>query len=125
MKQTLLYLWQLPQNLLGLALLAIYGFVYSLDFNDAGVFLSERMQGAISLGHYVIVRKGQATPTTLMHEWGHCRQSLYLGPLYLVVIGLPSILHAWWWNKERGASYYAFFTERWADRLGGVKRENS
>ena len=124
LKQTLLYLWQLPQNILGLAILAFAGFEYSLDFSDAAVFLSERMKGAISLGHYIIVQKGLGTPDTILHEWGHCRQSKMLGPLYLLVIGLPSLLHAWWWNKDRGVSYYDFFTERWADRLGKVNRND-
>ena len=59
----------------------------------------------------------------LVHEYGHTIQSLMLGPLYLVVIGLPSAL---WLNtpsfarkrRREHASYYAFYTERWANRLG-------
>lgn len=27
-----------------------------------------------------------------------------------------------WWNEGRGVSYYSFYTERWADILGGVER---
>ena len=59
----------------------------------------------------------------LVHEFGHTIQSLVLGPLYLPVIGLPSAI---WLNtpqlsrRRRNAesSYYAFFTERWANHLG-------
>ena len=70
----------------------------------------------------------------IKHEQGHCRQSVMLGPLYLVVVGIPSALlnaltrlqssrydllkrigHEAYWN------YYKVYPERWADRLGGVK----
>ncbi|WP_237558582.1 hypothetical protein, partial [Cellulomonas carbonis] len=59
-----------------------------------------------------------------MHERGHVKQSIYLGWLYLPVIGVPSII---WAGLRRlglfaGRSYYSFYTESWADRLGGVKR---
>ena len=56
------------------------------------------------------------------HEYGHCRQSRILGPFYLLVIGLPSLLWALWWTPGRSVGYYSFYTERLADRLGGVKR---
>lgn len=59
----------------------------------------------------------------LVHEYGHTVQSLILGPLYLPIIGIPSAI---WLNTPRfsqrrrdaQSSYYAFFTERWANRLG-------
>ena len=58
----------------------------------------------------------------LVHEYGHTVQSLLLGPLYLPVVGLPSVL----WNRLpffqrrwRGtASYFSFVTERTANFLG-------
>ena len=59
----------------------------------------------------------------LVHEYGHTIQSLVLGPLYLVIIGLPSVV--WMnvpalsrWRARTGTSYYAFYTERWANTLG-------
>jgi hypothetical protein len=55
----------------------------------------------------------------LWHEFGHYRQSLLLGPLYLPLIGLPSV--CWAMVKKAGlfaaVPYCAFPTERWADRL--------
>ena len=60
------------------------------------------------------------------HEFGHTLQSKKLGWLYLFVIGLPSIIWAGCFDnyrKKHNKSYYSFYTERWADRLGGVKRE--
>ena len=63
----------------------------------------------------------------LAHEYGHTVQSRKLGPLYLIVVGLPSLIWAGCFDKYRekhGISYYSFFTERWADKLGGVERED-
>jgi len=59
----------------------------------------------------------------LVHEYGHTIQSLLLGSLYLVIIGIPSTLWGFLQplNKKRkteGISYFSFFTEKWANRLG-------
>lgn len=121
----ILYLWQLPQNLLGLVLLHLYGPHAVIASDDAGtrVYKSARMSGGISLGRYVIIGKYQCTQRTIAHELGHAVQSRMLGPLYLLAIGLPSIL--WAGLHEHIAprkSYYWFYTEKWADRLGGVRR---
>lgn len=57
----------------------------------------------------------------LVHEYGHTIQSIILGPLYLVVIGLPSLLWAWLPRaraaRAQGAcSYFDFYPERWANQ---------
>ncbi len=59
----------------------------------------------------------------LVHEYGHTIQSLILGPLYLIVMGIPSTI--WGFlpslNKKRiehQVSYFSFFTEKWANYLG-------
>lgn len=68
---------------------------------------------------------------TIKHEYGHQLQSYILGPLYILVIGLPSGLWCWfiqdWVNKIRKKKnkpeldYYWFYTESWANKLGKVK----
>ena len=63
----------------------------------------------------------------LMHEYGHTIQSQKLGPVYLLVIGLPSLIWAGCFEKYRikhKKSYYGFYTEKWADKLGGISRED-
>ena len=42
-----------------------------------------------------------------------------LGWLYLIVIGLPSILWAWLGDDDK--CYYSFYTEFWANDLMGLK----
>lgn len=78
----------------------------------------------LSLGTYIFVPM-RAGEKTIKHEKGHTIQSYILGWLYLFVIGIPSII----WNacfeqyrKKNGIDYYSFYTEKWADKLGGVKR---
>lgn len=117
MKATLLYIWQLPQNLVGVVLRSIYKGT-DTDYEGAVVRRSAKMKGGISLGRYIIVSEN-ATYGTVMHEYGHCIQSRRLGWLYLLVVGLPSIIRA---SMGRPETYYDFFTEKWADKLGGVRR---
>ena len=53
----------------------------------------------------------------LVHEYGHTIQSLMLGPLYLIVIGIPSTLWGFLGGRKRRDDqipYGAFFTEKWA-----------
>ena len=120
-----LWIWQLPQNLLGLLLVTILRPEDCYDLEGVKLCYASRMRGGISLGKYIIVRsvfRGMNDQTE-KHELGHARQSRMLGPLYLIVIGLPSLLWAAWWNEGRNRSYYSFYTERWADYLGGVNRD--
>ena len=120
----LLYLWQLPQNLLGLLLISILKPEDKYDFEGVTLCYATRMRGGISLGRYIIVASQMKdyTGRTEKHELGHCKQSMILGPLYLVVIGLMSLIWAAVWRPGYGKSYYDFYTEKWADKLGGVDR---
>ena len=122
--EILLYAWQLPQNLLGLLLVLILRPEESYDMDGVRLYYATRMRGGISLGRYIIVRSAlqDYTGNTERHELGHAKQSRMLGWFYLFVIGIPSILWAAWWNEGRNRSYYSFYTERWADHLGGVNR---
>ena len=59
----------------------------------------------------------------LVHEYGHTIQSLILGPLYLILIGIPSTLWGFLSSlhqkrKREGLSYFSFYTEKWANYLG-------
>lgn len=115
MKNFLLYIWQLPQNLLGLAII-----FFSKAKSDFGRVYTTHHRFGVSLGKYIIVYR-YCNLKTVQHERGHQKQSLYLGWLYLPVIGLPSaignILH-----RFIKFDYYKQPWEGWADKLGGVKR---
>ncbi len=128
--EILLWIWQAPQNIVGLVIRLIYGGypLFPLVYKHCVVIQRPNFPGGISLGRTIMVKRVNIdgykdNPTLWDHEHGHARQSLYLGPFYLFVVGIPSLLWAWYWNPSRGGSYYSFFTEKWADKLGGVKRQ--
>lgn len=125
LKNILLYLWQLPQNIIGLMMLLICTGT-DLIYNSVSVRKSNKMAGGISLGKYIIIND-KCNELTIAHEYGHCKQSLYLGPMYLLIIGLPSIIWASLYGTKlfpyTKNGYYKFYTEKWADKLGGANRE--
>lgn len=120
MKDAVLYVWQLPQNLLGLVLLLVYAPEVIRPYRDAAVAKSGRMRGGVSLGRYIILRFD--TDVNVAHEYGHVRQSRLLGPLYLPVVGLWSAVRLGL-HLYRPGEYFDAFPEDWADRLGGVTRD--
>jgi len=77
----------------------------------------------LSLGSYIFVCQSYGE-ITLKHEQGHSVQSLLLGPLYLLVIGLPSISgNIYDRIRHKGSAwYYTQPWEAWADRLGHITR---
>ncbi len=139
--------WGLPQTLAGAVLYLKHRKDPHFDYNGARVTAWDKLSG-VSLGKFIFVpeKKGWSTiqqngekPDSqksqrkagkdsvssflLEHEYGHTIQSLILGPAYLLVVGLPSIL----WNRlpyfERrrrrtGKSYYSAVFERTANTLG-------
>ena len=119
MKKILLYLWQLPQNLLGLLVKSV-----TRAKRDFSGYYYWRFKSGLSLGNYIFIHE-RALWKTAKHEEGHQKQSAMLGWLYLFVIGIPSI--TWAGLKRLGAfpkvNYYYFYTEKWADKLAGVKRQ--
>lgn len=125
MRNILLYLWQFPQNIIGLFLYLVMKPEDVYDVEDVKVCYASRMRGGISLGRYIIIHENlkDLTIDSIRHEIGHTKQSRKLGWLYLFIIGIPSLIWAAWWHNGRRRSYYSFYTEHWADNLGGVKRE--
>lgn len=130
LKEILLYIWQLPQNLLGLIMLLFMKPYSKEKYKGITYVVSKEMSGGISLGNYVILSKTykdkRISKKTWDHEWGHTRDSRMFGPLYLIVIGLPSLIWAWLYGsviKRTYNGYYKFYTEKRADRLGGVDRK--
>ena len=122
MLKTLFYIWQLPQHILALILIAILKARKHGPMRGKRVYFTDHKIW-ISLGNYIIVNK-LCRKLTLLHEHGHSRQSLFLGPLYLIVVGLPSITMNILTRMDilNPRTYYKRWPESWADRLGGVIR---
>lgn len=118
------FIWQLPQSLIGLVMLAyfkIVGKVRLISYKklcfcfDAGA-----MSGGISLGNFAFVspRLAKKSADVAHEQEGHTWDSKLFGPLYLFVIGLPSLIHASMNNYE---CYFDFYTERWANKHADVE----
>lgn len=128
LKHLFFALWMLPQN--------VIGFIYLIFVNktkicsiinqeDMPVCMVKKVGGggSVSLGSFIFISE-YANPNTEAHELGHTVQSMYLGPLYLLIIGLPSICWALLRRKGyfKNSSYYEFYTEKWADKIAGIAR---
>ena len=122
---SVMWSWCLPQTLVGLGMRLYFGKQPRDRFHGASVVHHNAKFGGVSMGMYTFVngryKPGQMERTRL-HEYGHCIQSLMLGPLFLLVIALPSSI---WCNlpvcekyrARTGKSYYDFYTEKWANSL--------
>ena len=122
---TLFHIWQwvwgLPQNLLGLILMLYHRNDRRSTYRGCTV-IHWAGSGSMSLGMFLFLGRG-ADSRVMVHEFGHSIQSLILGPLYLIVIGIPSFL---WCNlpsmrqlrREKNVSYYRFYPESNANFLG-------
>ncbi len=140
LKNFIIATWELPQNILGAIVKKVCKAKPITTYKDATVYSWNKF-GGMSLGKYIFVpfTAELLTPggffvnekyadQLIKHEYGHTKQSKLLGWLYLLVIGLPSLI---WANcfvgyRERtGKSYYSFYTEKWADKLAGIERGNN
>jgi hypothetical protein len=133
-KNILLYIWQLPQNIIGGIILLYCKLFYGINeciYYDWTLgtetkykyYVCKKFSGGISLGNHIIVSSDYWL--TVKHEIGHQKQSMYLGPLYLFVIGIPSIIWAGLYGdiiKYTKNGYYKFYTEKWADKLSNITR---
>ena len=74
----LLYLWQLPQNLLGLTYLAFcFDRVKITEQRGAVFYATKHVRGGMTLGRYVFIAPGNIDREPVYdHEFGHVRQSV-------------------------------------------------
>ena len=123
-RNLILFIWQLPQHLLAI----LYIGYLVMMCKDLGVDSRYKqaivipcvMRGAVTLGCYVFVGLNSEYRKTVKHELGHTIQSKMLGPLYLIVIGIPSITYCGLrriFPSLRKKNYYDFYTEKWANNL--------
>lgn len=119
--------WGLPQNLVGGALYLWYRLHGCPHFRYQGAFgvVWNRKAGSMSMGSFLFMHPTW-TPEDkdlLAHEYGHTIQSLFFGPLYLLTVGLPSVLWAGLprfqkLRREGLRSYYSVYPEKQATSLG-------
>ena len=123
-KNLLMWLWQFPQNLLAICIEGILCEVaYRGDMVGGNTMIYNYVLPTMSLGNYIFVDT-MSSQKSIQHEFGHSKQSDILGPLYLIVIGIPSLLHniVHYLCSKIGIkwNYYSFYTESWANKLVGI-----
>ena len=126
--------WELPQTILA-GLIYVWlritnriselGIVYTRPIYNLLIETDGDLDWGVSLGRltFLNTRVYQAIDV-VHHEYGHSIQSLMLGPLYLIVVGLPSVTMNILTRLRilPFHSYYDRWPENWADRLGSVDR---
>ena len=119
------YIWQFPQMLIAF----IWFLIKREDITDRiqgkdYILYIGNNRGGVTLGNRIFLSnhyQGEYLQLIIAHESGHVIQSKYLGPLYIFIIGIPSLLWAWLHRQiAPKKSYYWFYTESIANKLGGV-----
>lgn len=124
-----MFLFEFPQNLMGYLAYMYYTKGSNrphYKYKEAYVVHVPGRWGAISLSRFIFADDVYYRSDMVKHEYGHTMQSKRLWILYLPVIGIPSLV----WNRlfknyriRNQKSYYAFYTESWANRLGGFEEK--
>lgn len=127
--------WGFFQNIVGTVIFLIFLRNKHYFWNGSIVTVWNSKSASLGMGMFIFVRKprqGESPESftgqtdfdrTLVHEYGHTVQSVILGPLFLPIIAMPSLI---WcglpffirYRKERSVSYYSFYPEKWANYLG-------
>lgn len=121
------FTWELPQSILALVLIASYRgkITGRKNYNNARILYIDGFPGGISLGRIILLgSRYSGNDMSKGHEYGHCRQSLMLGWLYLPLVGLPSIIRVMVWRSGKldPRGYYMGYPEDWANKLAFGKR---
>lgn len=127
-----LYTWCFPQTFLGVLLLIklkIQGRILEIS-NHKEIMLiitkNSKIMGGISLGKFIFVNENRMKSDIILHEYGHTIQGYIFGPLYIILIGIPSELLVIRYHLSKNFTredYHNSYPENWADKLGGVKKK--
>jgi len=123
--RTIKSIWQFPQILLAKLLIKMLGLSFMIDYKGAKIYSKKGVNFGVSLGPYILIGTEWYHPRLIAHEYGHSIQSLILGPLYLILVGIPSVSMNILSRIIKGKyaeNYYNRWPENWADKLGGVSR---
>ena len=116
--------WGILQTLLGAVFFLKVRHKYPYKMYRGCIDTRWNHGGGLSLGLFIFTPREDLrnSEKIRVHEYGHCVQSMVLGPLYLLV-GLISVV---WANnpyfrnlrKEKKLPYTSCFVESWASKWG-------
>lgn len=123
--------WGIVQNILG-GLLFLLNLRHKHFFYRGAVVTEWQSDYSLGCGMFIFISDeryphlpaavGRKLQTdTLVHEYGHTLQSVILGPFFMFVIAVPSVVWAAFfqkWRQRNKVSYYWLYCEKWANVLG-------
>lgn len=128
--------WGALQTLVGFVLFLLHRKDRHFTFHGA-IVTEWSSKASISLGMFVFVTNDplfyyghlrdrytaeEFGNMLLVHEYVHTIQSLVLGPFYLLLVGISSLLWSYLPHYEKmrksGMSYFSFWPEKWANLWG-------
>ena len=117
------FTWGLSVNLAGLLVFLCCRLRFpSKRFCNGIVTYLPGNSGGLSLGIFLFASIPDSARSGLCaHEYGHTIQCLFLGPLYWIVIAIPSLIWRCFfegYRKKRHISYDSLYCERWATAWG-------
>lgn len=122
-----LLIWQCIQVITSLIGLAVFRNCELYHNEDAGITVLKVNKGNLfgnacfSSGPIIFVT-ANCSDDTIRHETGHSWQSIFLGPLFHIVISIPSII-LFWTRRIRNKDakwYHSHWPENDADKRGCV-----
>ncbi len=132
------FTWEIPQTVIGFFVFLVCKILKRKTFIYKNSILTETKKTGVSLGAFIFCVSvesyssfGHDDPLREAadcrnHEHGHTIQSKMLGPLYLLIVGLPSLTMNILTTLKvlKSENYYKRFPENWADKLGKVERKS-
>lgn len=114
----ILNIWEIIQNTIGYIEYKKFNLNINHRFKYSNIVYINHFDSHV-LGKWAFINKTTDDNIILRHEYGHRIQSYLLGPLYMLLIYLPSFLHYKWFSKQNKEwdEYYNFFTESSADKI--------
>lgn len=120
--------WGICQNSLGILLWIILSIVNpkrKREYYHGAILTHWKFQFSMGLGMFIFYGHEGADEEkeVKVHEYGHTIQSVILGPLFMFVIAIPSVVWAFTpalikiWKSDR-CNYTDFYPEYWANKLG-------
>ena len=122
--------WGLPQNILAAVLwlcIKLKDPKRKCYMYHGAIVTHWGFHSSMGLGMFIffghVNTPGKYAQRVLVHEYGHTIQSCILGPLFIPVIGIPSMIWAFTpyfrrLRAEKEISYYDLYCEAWANYEG-------
>lgn len=119
------FLWQLPQNIIGLLLVMILNPDIIKRVNGKKIRYSDKISGIITFGEFTLISMDYYSCDITkieLHELGHQTQSLLFGWFYIPVISIPKFCNV---ILHKGKHHLNFYTETMAIELSWLRYKNS